>query len=112
MDNLVQIAHNDVIGPHTGMAAQVGIAGSTKVGANCMFGGQVGIADHVEIGDRVMMAGKTGVAAKKRIASDQLLMGAPARPLMEMKKLIALENRLVKEALKEKGQGAFSPPEE
>lgn len=31
LDNLVQIAHNDEIGSHTVMAAQVGIAGSTKI---------------------------------------------------------------------------------
>ena len=42
LDNLVQIAHNDEIGSHTVMSAQVGIAGSTKVGEWCMFGGQVG----------------------------------------------------------------------
>lgn len=32
LDNLVQIAHNVVIGENTVMAAQVGIAGTTKVG--------------------------------------------------------------------------------
>ena len=45
LDNLVQIAHNDEIGSHTVMAAQVGIAGSTKVGEWCMFGGQVALPD-------------------------------------------------------------------
>lgn len=97
LDNLVQIAHNDEIGENTAMAAQVGIAGSTKVGRNCMFGGQVGIGDHAEIGDRVFMAGKTGIAARKRIAPNQVLMGAPGRPLAEMKKLLAFQNRLLKD---------------
>ena len=38
LDNLVQIAHNVVVGENTVMAAQCGIAGTTKVGAHCMFG--------------------------------------------------------------------------
>lgn len=36
LDNLVQIAHNVVVGENTVMAAQCGIAGTTKVGAHCM----------------------------------------------------------------------------
>ena len=39
LDNLIQVAHNDEIGSHTVMAAQVGVAGSTKIGEWCMFGG-------------------------------------------------------------------------
>lgn len=99
IDNLVQIAHNDVIGENTVLCAQVGISGSVKVGKNVMMGGQVGIADHVEIGDRVMMAGKSGLAAKKKVGSDQILLGAPARPLREAKQLHAWESRMVKKLL-------------
>ncbi|BDW76596.1 hypothetical protein BFINE_23910 [Bacteroides finegoldii DSM 17565] len=61
IDNLVQIAHNDEIGSHTVMAAQVGIAGSTKIGEWCMFGGQVGIAGHIKIGDKVGLGAQSGV---------------------------------------------------
>ena len=61
LDNLVQIAHNDEIGSHTVMAAQVGIAGSTKVGEWCMFGGQVGIAGHLKIGNQVNLGAQSGV---------------------------------------------------
>ena len=61
LDNLVQIAHNDEIGSHTVMAAQVGIAGSTKVGEWCMFGGQVGIAGHIHIGNKVDLGAQSGV---------------------------------------------------
>ena len=43
LDNLIQVAHNDEIGSHTVMAAQVGVAGSTKIGEWCMFGGQVAL---------------------------------------------------------------------
>ena len=61
LDNLVQIAHNDEIGSHTVMSAQVGIAGSTKVGEWCMFGGQVGIAGHATIANRVMAGAQAGI---------------------------------------------------
>ena len=61
LDNLVQIAHNDEIGSHTVMSAQVGIAGSTKVGEWCMFGGQVGIAGHAVIANRTMAGAQSGI---------------------------------------------------
>ena len=61
LDNLVQIAHNDEIGSHTVMSAQVGIAGSTKVGEWCMFGGQVGIAGHATIANRTQAGAQAGI---------------------------------------------------
>ena len=77
IDNLVQIGHNDEIGSHTVMSAQVGIGGSTKVGEWCMFGGQVGIADHAVIADRVMAGAQAGIpnSIKKEGAAVQ---GTPA----------------------------------
>jgi UDP-3-O-[3-hydroxymyristoyl] glucosamine N-acyltransferase len=47
IDDHVHIAHNVDVGENTVMAAQGGVAGSTKIGKNCMFGGQVGISPHV-----------------------------------------------------------------
>ena len=61
LDNLIQIAHNDEIGAHTVMSAQVGIAGSTKIGEWCMFGGQVGIAGHATIADKTMAGAQAGI---------------------------------------------------
>ena len=77
LDNFVQIAHNDEIGSHTVMSAQVGIAGSTKVGEWCMFGGQVGIAGHANIANRVMVGAQAGIPndVKKEGAA---LQGSPA----------------------------------
>ena len=75
LDNLVQIAHNDEIGANTVMAAQTGVAGSTKVGEWCMFGGQVGVAGHIHIGDRVVFGAQSGVPSS--VKSDQRLIGAP-----------------------------------
>lgn len=61
IDNLVQIAHNVVIGENTVIAAQTGISGSTKVGRNCMLAGQVGLAGHIEIADRTVIMAQSGV---------------------------------------------------
>tara|TARA_Y100001970_G_scaffold140002_1_gene172390 strand:- start:163 stop:1188 length:1026 start_codon:yes stop_codon:yes gene_type:complete len=76
IDNLVQIAHNVVIGSNSCLAAQVGVAGSTVIGKDCLIGGQVGIAGHLKIGDRVQMQAKSGVL--KSIADDSVIMGYPA----------------------------------
>lgn len=76
IDNLVQIAHNVVIGNNTCLAAQVGVAGSTIVGCDCLVGGQVGISGHLKIGDRVQIQAKSGVL--KSIKDDSVIMGYPA----------------------------------
>lgn len=76
LDNLVQIAHNVEVGRHTVLAAQVGIAGSSKIGSWCQAGGQVGVAGHINVGDRVQMAGQTGILGS--VKADQTLMGSPA----------------------------------
>ena len=62
IDNLVQIAHNVVVGQHSIIAAQAGIAGSSRVGDHVMIGGQVGVTGHVEIGDRNIIGAQNGVS--------------------------------------------------
>lgn len=76
LDNLIQIAHNVVIGQNTVIAAQSGVAGSTRIGNNCMFGGQVGISGHLNIGHDVKMAAQTGVSS--HVKDGQIVMGSPA----------------------------------
>lgn len=79
IDNLVQVAHNVVIGENTVISAQTGISGSTKVGKNCMFGGQVGIVGHVEIADDTLIGAQSGVS--KGIAKGGKYFGSPAREM-------------------------------
>jgi len=62
LDNLIQIAHNVTIGENTVIAAQAGVAGSTKIGKRCMVGGQTAISGHLTIADDVKIAGQSGVA--------------------------------------------------
>lgn len=76
LDNLIQVAHNVEIGENTVIAAQTGIAGSSRIGKNCMIGGQVGIAGHVVIGNNVKIAAQSGISTN--IADGEILMGSPA----------------------------------
>ena len=62
LDNLVQIAHNVVVGKHTVMSGHSGIAGSTTVGEYCVIGGGVGISDNIEVTDNVVILGRTLVS--------------------------------------------------
>jgi UDP-3-O-[3-hydroxymyristoyl] glucosamine N-acyltransferase len=76
IDNLVQIAHNVIIGENCAIAAQTGIAGSALIGDNVVIGGQVGIAGHLSIGDNVMIAGQSGVSHD--IKNGEIIAGSPA----------------------------------
>ncbi len=76
IDNLVQIAHNDEIGSHTAMAAQVGIAGTTKIGEWCIFGGQAGISGHSTIGDRTTVGPQCGTIGS--LKGGETVLGSPA----------------------------------
>ncbi|MBW1804435.1 MAG: UDP-3-O-(3-hydroxymyristoyl)glucosamine N-acyltransferase [Deltaproteobacteria bacterium] len=77
-DNLVQVAHNVVIGEDTVIVAQTGISGSVRIGRQVVIGGQVGIADHLNIGDRVMIGSQSGVA--KSLESGEVVSGTPTMP--------------------------------
>lgn len=76
LDNLIQIAHNVEVGANTVIAAQTGIAGSTKIGANCRIGGQVGIAGHSIIGDNTQIQAQSGVTSS--MAPNSAFGGSPA----------------------------------
>lgn len=76
LDNHIQIAHNVEIGENTAIAAQTGVAGSTKIGKNCLIGGQVGIAGHLSIGNRVKIQAQSGIG--RDIKDDEMLQGSPA----------------------------------
>lgn len=57
LDNLIQIAHNVVIGENTAIASAVGISGSTKIGKNCTIAGAAGFAGHLTIADGTFISG-------------------------------------------------------
>jgi UDP-3-O-[3-hydroxymyristoyl] glucosamine N-acyltransferase len=87
IDNLVQIAHNVVIGKHCIVCGLTGISGSTKLGNCVTLAGQVGTVGHVEIGDGVIVGAQSGVA--KSLPEKQIFMGTPAVPAREWKVQVA-----------------------
>ncbi len=92
IDNLVQVAHNVVIGEDSIIVAQVGIAGSTKIGKNVTLAGQVGVADHIEIGDNVMVGAQSGVG--QDLPANQGYNGSPAVPYRESLRAITVFQKL------------------
>jgi len=93
IDNLVQVAHNVVIGKHSVIAAQVGISGSVRLGERVSLAGQVGIVGHATIGDGTMVAAQSGVS--KNIPGG-VWFGYPAVPFEEAKRQFAWIHRLGK----------------
>lgn len=75
IDNLVQIAHNVVIGENSVITAQVGISGSTRLGKSVMVGGQTGMVGHLNIGDHVMIAAASKI--HRDIKPGEMVAGAP-----------------------------------
>ncbi len=92
IDNLVQIAHNCVLGANCILAGQVGLAGSVQVGKGVMMGGQVGIADHVQIGDEVALLAKSGLMDNAPPKTQWA--GYPARTRMQWLRIEAALNEL------------------
>ena len=78
IDNLVQIAHNCVIGENCVIVAQAGIAGSARLGNHVTLGGQVAIVGHITVGDNAMISGQSGVMGN--VAAGEILSGTPAIP--------------------------------
>ncbi|MCE1189899.1 MAG: UDP-3-O-(3-hydroxymyristoyl)glucosamine N-acyltransferase [Ignavibacteria bacterium] len=77
LDNLVQVAHNVVIGENTVLSAQAGISGSTKIGNHCIIAGQVGVVGHIEIADNVVIGAQSGIS--KAITKSGMYFGSPAK---------------------------------
>ena len=92
IDNLVQVAHNVVIGEDSVIVAQVGISGSTKIGRNVTLAGQVGVVDHAEIGDNVMVGAQSGVAHD--LPPNQAFSGSPAVPHREWLRVVTVFPKL------------------
>lgn len=91
IDNLVQVAHNVVVGKHTVIAAQTGIAGSVRIGQRVMIGGQAGIIGHIEIADGTMIGAQTGVSKN---LNGGVWWATPSVPLKDAKVHLAWVRRL------------------
>jgi UDP-3-O-[3-hydroxymyristoyl] glucosamine N-acyltransferase len=119
IDNLVMVAHNVEIGEDAIVAAQAGIAGSSRLGRRVILLGQVGIADHITVGEGAILGAQAGVA--QDVPAGETRFGSPARPAMQarriwiaegelpalLRRVRALEQRL--ERLEGRGAGGGTP---
>ena len=92
IDNLVQIAHNVVIGENSIIVAQTGISGSTVVGKNVTMAGQAGLVGHITIGDNSIIAAQAGVT--KSVPANTCVSGYPAKPHKTAKRINAYIQKL------------------
>lgn len=98
IDNLVQIAHNVIIGEHSVMCGQAGTSGSTTIGSRVILAGQAGLAGHLKVGDGAIVGAQSGVMSD--IDPNAFVIGSPAMPHMKFKKSVA--NTLLLPKLKER----------
>jgi UDP-3-O-[3-hydroxymyristoyl] glucosamine N-acyltransferase len=92
IDNLVMVAHGVVIGPHGLLAAQTGIAGSTRMGSHVTMAGQAGLVGHLKLGDGVVVGAKAAVFAD--VPDRTFVAGIPAVDHRAWKRSVALVRML------------------
>lgn len=92
IDNLVQVAHNVVIGEKSIIVAQVGISGSTSLGRSVIIGGQAGLVGHINIGDGVMIGAQSGIADD--VLPGEIVSGSPHMPHRHWLRTQAIVGRL------------------
>lgn len=106
IDNLVQIAHNVVIGRHCIVVSQTGISGSATLGDFVMLGGQVGVIGHVTIGDGAQIAASSNV--KDDVPAGVRWGGSPAKPVREWFREVATLKRLAEAGARRAGEDSGS----
>jgi UDP-3-O-[3-hydroxymyristoyl] glucosamine N-acyltransferase len=92
IDNLVQVAHNVIVGKHCILCSQVGISGSTTLEDYVVLGGQVGVGGHITIGKGAKAGGQTGIAFD--VEPGSYLNGTPAMNYMLERRMQVLQRRL------------------
>jgi len=104
IDNLVQIAHNVVIGRNCALAAQTGLSGSVIVGDGVQFGGKAGVGDHLVLHDGARLA--AGALAMRDIPPGETWCGVPARPIRRFMRELSWVSQAIDREKKVKGGGS------
>jgi len=94
IDNLVQVAHNVVIGDDAVLVSQVGISGSSVVEEKAILAGQVGVAGHLTIGAGAVVGAQGGVT--KDVSPGDYVWGTPATTFKKYSNTLSNINRLSK----------------
>lgn len=92
IDNLVQIAHNVVIGKNCLIVAQTGISGSTILEDDVILAGQVGLVGHIRIGKGAIIGAQSGI--NNNVEAGAYVRGSPAYPVTEAMRLEIYKKRL------------------
>ena len=92
IDNLVQIAHNVVIGKACLLAGGAGIAGSTRLGDGVIMAGGVGVIDNLTIGSGAIVGAMSLVLAD--VEAGKKVWGTPAMDLQDQLRSISLFQKL------------------
>jgi UDP-3-O-[3-hydroxymyristoyl] glucosamine N-acyltransferase len=100
IDNLVQVAHNVIVGENTVIASQTGISGSTEIGKNCIIAGKAGIVGHIKVADNTSIGANTGISKSVKTPGTSIFgyMGFEPKEFLKsysiFKKLPELQNKL------------------
>lgn len=94
IDNLVQIAHNDIMGRGCVVVSQTGIAGSCTFGDYVVCGGQTGFADHLTIGSGAQIGAQSGLMSD--VEPGAVLMGYPAQPIKDFMRQTLYLKKVIK----------------
>lgn len=94
IDNLVQIAHNSIMGRSCIMAGHSGLAGSVTLGDGVIIGGSASIKDHTTIHSGATVGAGSGVVGD--IAAGKTVLGYPAQDARDMLKQWVVMRRLAK----------------
>jgi UDP-3-O-[3-hydroxymyristoyl] glucosamine N-acyltransferase len=97
IDNLVQIAHNVIVGRHCLIAAQSGIAGSSELGDFVVMGAKSGVLGHLRVGSGAQIAGMAHV--KDDVEAGARMDGTPARPFKEWARGVAVLRQLARKGI-------------
>ena len=98
IDNQVQIGHNCEIGEGSILCGSAGMAGSSSLGKFVTVAAQAGTGNQVHVGDYSILGAFTGVA--KDCPPESELAGMPARPIADYYKILAIQNKLLRERTK------------
>ena len=94
IDNLVQIAHNSVMGRSCIMAGHSGLAGSVTLGDGVIIGGSASIKDHTTIHSGATVGAGSGVMGD--VKAGETVLGYPAQDAKAMLKQWVMMRRLAK----------------
>lgn len=94
IDNLVQIAHNSVMGRSCIMAGHSGLAGSVTLGDGVIIGGSASIKDHTTIHSGATVGAGSGVM--NDVKAGTTVLGYPAQDARDMLKQWVAMRRLAK----------------